>query len=180
MSRIGKKPIEIPKGVTVNVNGSAVLVKGPKGEHSTNCPDGIKIVIDGDKMVLERKNDEKNTLALHGLMRSLMFNAIAGVAKEYEKVLEISGTGYRAQVQGNKIMLSLGFSHPVEFELPKGIKAAVDQKQTTITLSGSDKQQLGQIAVNLRSVRPPDMYKGKGVRYAGERLKLKVGKAGKK
>ncbi len=180
MSRIGKKPIEIPKGVTVNVNGPAVIVKGPKGEHITNCPAGIKALVDGDKIVLQRENEEKSTLALHGLTRSLMFNAVSGVAKEYEKALEISGTGYRAQVQGNKIMLSLGFSHPVEFELPKGIKAAVDQKQTIITLTGSDKQQIGQIAVSLRSIRPPDMYKGKGVRYSGERIKLKVGKAGKK
>lgn len=180
MSRIGKKPIEIPKGVTVTVNGSTVLAKGPKGELSTNCPAGIKAVVNGDQMVLERANDEKSTLALHGLTRSLMFNAISGVAKEYERVLVISGTGFRAQVQGSKIMLSLGFSHPVEFELPKGIKAAVDQKQTTITLAGSDKQQLGQIAVSMRSIRPPDIYKGKGVRYAGEKIKLKVGKAGKK
>lgn len=180
MSRIGKKPIEIPKGVTVTVNGSTVLAKGPKGELSTNCPAGIKAVVNGDQMVLERANDEKNILALHGLTRSLMFNAISGVAKEYEKVLVISGTGFRAQVQGSKIMLSLGFSHPVEFELPKGIKAAVDQKQTTITLAGSDKQQLGQIAVSMRSIRPPDIYKGKGVKYAGEKIKLKVGKAGKK
>ncbi|MEK7197658.1 MAG: 50S ribosomal protein L6, partial [Nitrospirota bacterium] len=128
----------------------------------------------------ERSSEEKNVRALHGLTRSLIANMVSGVSTGYQRVLEISGTGYRAQVQGNKLVLALGYSHPVEFELPAGVKAAVDQKQVQITLTGIDKQQIGQISANLKALRPPDAYKGKGVRYAGQRLKLKVGKAGKK
>ena len=140
----------------------------------------MRVIVDEGKVVVERTGETKNIRALHGLTRSLISNMVSGVSSGYQRVLEITGTGYRAQVQGNKLLLALGYSHPVEFILPPGIKAAVDQKQTQITLTGIDKQQMGQIAADLRALRPPDIYKGKGVRYAGQRLKLKVGKAGKK
>ena len=180
MSRIGKKPIDIPKGVDVKIEDTTVNVKGPKGELSSGFPSGVRVVVDEGKVVVERTGETKDIRALHGLTRSLISNMISGVSSGYQRVLEITGTGYRAQVQGNKLLLALGYSHPVEFILPPGIKAAVDQKQTQITLTGIDKQQMGQIAADLRALRPPDIYKGKGVRYAGQRLKLKVGKAGKK
>jgi large subunit ribosomal protein L6 len=180
MSRIGKKPIDIPKGVDVKIADTTVNVKGPKGELSSGFPVGVRVKVDEGKVVVERTGETKNIRALHGLTRSLISNMVSGVSSGYQRVLEITGTGYRAQVQGNKLLLSLGYSHPVEFILPPGIKAAVDQKQTQITLTGIDKQQMGQIAADLRALRPPDIYKGKGVRYAGQRLKLKVGKAGKK
>lgn len=180
MSRIGKKPIDIPKGVDVKIADTTVNVKGPKGELSSGFPSGVRVVVDEGKVVVERTGETKDIRALHGLTRSLISNMISGVSSGYQRVLEITGTGYRAKVQGNKLLLALGYSHPVEFILPPGIKAAVDQKQTQITLTGIDKQQMGQIAADLRALRPPDIYKGKGVRYAGQRLKLKVGKAGKK
>ena len=180
MSRIGKKPIDIPKGVDVKIEDTTVNVKGPKGELSSGFPSGVRVIVDEGKVVVERTGETKNIRALHGLTRSLISNMVSGVSSGYQRVLEITGTGYRAQVQGNKLLLALGYSHPVEFILPPGIKAAVDQKQTQITLTGIDKQQMGQIAADLRALRPPDIYKGKGVRYAGQRLKLKVGKAGKK
>ena len=180
MSRIGKKPIDIPKGVDVKIADTTVNVKGPKGELSSGFPSGVRVIVDEGKVVVERTGETKNIRALHGLTRSLISNMVSGVSSGYQRVLEITGTGYRAQVQGNKLLLALGYSHPVEFILPPGIKAAVDQKQTQITLTGIDKQQMGQIAADLRALRPPDIYKGKGVRYAGQRLKLKVGKAGKK
>ncbi|MFA4920430.1 MAG: 50S ribosomal protein L6 [Thermodesulfovibrionales bacterium] len=180
MSRIGKKPIDIPKGVDIKVDDANVKVKGPKGETASKCPTGIKVSVNEGKILVERSSEEKNVRALHGLTRSLIANMVSGVSTGYQRVLEISGTGYRAQVQGNKLVLALGYSHPVEFELPAGVKAAVDQKQVQITLTGIDKQQIGQISANLKALRPPDAYKGKGVRYSGQRLKLKVGKAGKK
>ncbi|TAL26079.1 MAG: 50S ribosomal protein L6 [Nitrospirae bacterium] len=180
MSRIGKKPIDIPKGVDIKVDDSTVKVKGPKGETASKYPTGIKVSVNEGKILVERSSEEKNVRALHGLTRSLIANMVSGVSSGYQRVLEISGTGYRAQVQGNKLVLALGYSHPIEFELPAGLKAAVDQKQVQITLTGIDKQQIGQIAANLKGLRAPDAYKGKGVRYAGQRLKLKVGKAGKK
>lgn len=180
MSRIGKKPIDIPKGVDVKIEDATVNVKGPKGELSSGFPTGVRVAVDNGKIVVERTGETKDIRALHGLTRSLISNMVSGVSSGYQRVLEITGTGYRAQVQGNKLLLALGYSHPVEFILPPGIKAAVDQKQTQITLTGIDKQQTGQIAADLRALRPPDIYKGKGVRYAGQRLKLKVGKAGKK
>lgn len=180
MSRIGKKPIDIPKGVDIKIDDAFVKVNGPRGEAASICPAGIKVSVNKGKMLVERSSEEKNVRALHGLTRSLIANMVHGVSSGYQKVLEVVGTGYRAQVQGNKLLLSIGYSHPVEFELPDSIKAAVDLKQTQITLTGIDKQQLGQIAADLRALRPPDAYKGKGLRYAGEQLKLKAGKAGKK
>ncbi len=180
MSRIGKKPIEIPGGVDVKLDGNTVRVKGPKGELHWSCPEAVSISLDQGKVVVKRAGDSKLERSLHGLSRSLVANMVTGVSKGYQRVLEITGVGYRAQVQGSKIVFTLGYSHPVEFQLPQGITAAVDQKQTTLTLAGTDKQLIGQVAANLRALRSPDAYKGKGVRYAGQRMKLKVGKAGKK
>ena len=145
-----------------------------------NFPEGTELSVKDNAIVVARRNDEKKTRALHGLTRNLVSNMVDGVTTGYQRVLDIVGVGYRAQVQGSKIVLTLGYSHPVEFPLPDGITAVVDQKQTQITLTGIDKQKIGQVAANLRSLRKPDAYKGKGVRYAGERLKLKVGKTGKK
>ncbi len=180
MSRIGKKPIDIPGSVDVKLDGKTIRVKGPKGELHWSCPEAVSFSVGEGKVLVKRAGDSKTERSLHGLSRSLVANMVTGVSQGYQRILEITGVGYRAQVQGNKVVLTLGYSHPVEFQLPQGISAAVDQKQTTITLNGIDKQQLGQVAANIRALRSPDAYKGKGIRYAGERLKLKVGKAGKK
>jgi large subunit ribosomal protein L6 len=180
MSRIGKKPIDIPAGVNIKLTENHIKVKGPKGELEWTCPAETKVSIDDNKLVVVRNSDEKKIRALHGLTRKLISNMIQGVTTGYQKVLDIVGVGYRAQVQGKKIILSLGYSHPVEFSLPEGITAAIDPKQIQITLAGIDKHKIGQVAADIRSLRKPDIYKGKGVRHSGERLKLKVGKAGKK
>jgi large subunit ribosomal protein L6 len=180
MSRIGKKPIEIPEKVAVEINEGAIRVKGPKGELNWGYPDKMKVSISGNIVSVERSGDTKFERALHGLTRSLISNMVTGVSQGYQKVLDIVGVGYKAQVAGDKITLALGYSHPVEFQLPEGIKASVDPKQVQITLTGVDKQQIGQVAASLKTLRWPDAYKGKGIRHSGERLKLKVGKAGKK
>jgi len=180
MSRIGKKPVEIPNGVSVAQRQDVVTVKGPKGELNYTLPEGINISIADGKILVERTSDSKLNRSLHGLARSLISNTVAGVSVGYERVLEISGVGYRAQAKGSKLLFTLGYSHPVEFELPSGVSAKVDDKQTTITLSSIDRQLLGQVAANIKELRMPDAYKGKGVRYAGQRLKLKAGKTGKK
>jgi large subunit ribosomal protein L6 len=179
MSRIGKKPVEIPKGVDVKIQGCLLKVKGPKGELSWEHPEKMKIKVEGDKAVVERPDDSKSSRAFHGLVRSLLQNMVTGVSEGYRKKMEIVGVGYKAQVQDNKIMFALGYSHPVEYVLPEGIKAEVDKKQVQLTLQGIDKQQIGQAAADIRRLRPPDSYKGKGIRYAGERIKLKAGKAAK-
>jgi large subunit ribosomal protein L6 len=180
MSRIGKKPIDIPSGVSVEIAGAEVKVKGPKGHLTYSVPSGVSMAVDAGKVLVSRDTDKKEHRALHGLSRSILFNMVTGVSQGYTRVLEIKGVGYRAQVKGNKIALTLGYSHPVEYELPQGITAAADDKQTTITLQGFDKALIGQVAANIRQLRSPDVYKGKGLRYAGERLKLKAGKTGKK
>jgi len=180
VSRIGKKPIAIPEGVSVSISDRTIKVKGQKGELSWNFPENIGVSITDGLIKVSRTSDLKTDRALHGLTRSLISNMITGVSKGYQKNLEIAGVGYRAQVSGNKITFTLGYSHPIEMQLPEGISAAVDPKQVQITLTGIDKQLLGQVAASMRALRPPDAYKGKGIRYAGQRLKLKVGKAGKK
>lgn len=180
MSRIGKKPIEIPQNVSVEISGNVVSVKGPKGELSWSYPDPIHVAVNDGFVSVQRGGDTKSERALHGLTRSIIANMVVGVSQGYTKVLDIVGVGYRAQVTGDRILLSLGYSHPVEFQLPPGISASVDQKQVQITLTGADKQKLGQVAASLKALRYPDAYKGKGIRYSGQRLKLKVGKAGKK
>ncbi len=180
MSRIGKKPIDIPQGVDVKIAQDVVTVKGPKGELSYEIPDDIGISVDEGKILVNRAADDKGVRALHGLARSLVLNMVHGVSSGYTRVLEIVGIGYRAQVKGNKLAFTLGYSHPVEFDMPDGVKATVDDKQTTITLSGINKQLIGQVAANIKELRFPDAYKGKGIRYSGERIKLKAGKTGKK
>ncbi len=180
MSRIGKKPIDIPQGVDVKIAQDVVTVKGPKGELSYEIPDDIGISVAEGKILVNRAADDKGVRALHGLSRSLVLNMVHGVSSGYTRVIEIVGIGYRAQVKGNKLAFTLGYSHPVEFDMPDGVKAAVDDKQTTITLSGINKQLIGQVAANIKELRFPDAYKGKGIRYSGERIKLKAGKTGKK
>lgn len=180
MSRIGKKPIEIPENVTVEIKDGIIKVRGSKGELSWSYPDKIKVSVNVGHISVERLGDSKVERALHGLTRSIISNMVIGVSQGYQKVLEIVGVGYKAQVVSNKLVFALGYSHPIEFQLPEGIKASVDAKQTQITLIGIDKQQIGQIAARLRAFRSPDVYKGKGIRYLREKLKLKVGKAGKK
>ncbi|MDP2168318.1 MAG: 50S ribosomal protein L6 [Thermodesulfovibrionales bacterium] len=180
MSRIGRKPIDVPKDVEIKMSGNTIMVKGPKGELSWAYPDRMKVKAAEGIVAVERTDNSKSDRALHGLTRSLINNMVVGVSQGYQRVLEIFGTGYKAQVQGGKIVFSLGYSRPVDFPLPDGINASMDQKQTVLTLTGIDKHNIGQAAADIRALRPPDVYKGKGVRYQGERVKLKVGKAGKK
>lgn len=179
MSRVGKNPIKVPDGVDVKLQGTLITVKGPKGELKWNHPAEMKISMQDKTITVERPNDSKPARSLHGTTRSIISNMVEGTHSGYKRELVISGVGYRAQVQGQKISFTLGYSHPVEFHLPDGITAEVDKKQTLLTLQGIDKQAIGQVAANIRSLRPPNVYKGKGVKYAEERLKLKVGKAGK-
>jgi large subunit ribosomal protein L6 len=179
MSRIGKKPIPIPTGVTVKFEGNIVFVQGPKGKLDTTLPAGIKIQQKDGTLVAVRENDSQ--AAVHGLARALVNNAIEGVTKGWTRELDIVGIGYRAEMKGKgMVVFNLGFSHPIEYPLPTGVDAVVDPKQTKISLTGIDRQQVGQVAAEMRSLRPPDPYKNKGVRYSGERLKKKVGKTGAK
>jgi large subunit ribosomal protein L6 len=179
MSRIGKKPIPLPKGVTVKIEGDTVAVQGPKGKLDTRLPAGIKVQQQDGHLVAIRENDSQ--AAVHGLARALVNNAVEGVTKGWTRDLEIVGIGYRAEMKGkNTVVFSLGYSHLIEYPLPTGIEATVDPKQTKLTVTGIDRQKVGQVAAEMRSLRPPDPYKNKGVRYAGERLKKKVGKTGAK
>ena len=179
MSRIGKKPIAIPQGVKVNISGATVSVQGPKGKLDTHLPGGIKAEQKDGHLLMVREDDSH--AAVHGLARALMNNAVEGVTKGWTRELEIVGIGYRAELKGKgMVVFTLGYSHPIEFPLPSGIDVAVDPKQTRLTVSGIDRQKVGQIAADMRSLRPPDPYKNKGVRYVGEKLKKKVGKTGAK
>jgi large subunit ribosomal protein L6 len=179
MSRIGRKPIPLPKGVTVKIEGSTVAVEGPKGKLDTQLPPGIRVEQQDGTLVAVRENDSQ--AAVHGLARALVNNAVEGVTKGWTKELEIVGIGYRAELKGKgTVVFSLGYSHPIEYPLPTGIEVAVDPKQTKLSVSGIDRQKVGQVSAEMRSLRPPDPYKNKGVRYAGERLKKKVGKTGAK
>jgi large subunit ribosomal protein L6 len=179
MSRIGKKPIPLPKGVTVKFEGNTVAVQGPKGKLDTQLPVGIRMEQQNGDLVAIRENDTQ--AALHGLVRALVNNAVEGVTKGWTRELEIVGIGYRAEMKGKgTVVFSLGYSHPIEYPLPSGIDVAVDPKQTRITVTGIDRQKVGQVAAEMRGLRPPDPYKNKGVRYVGERLKKKVGKTGAK
>ena len=179
MSRIGREPITVPAGVTVTVaEGNAVTVKGPLGELKNTFSPILTIAQDGDKLTVTRPNDEKENRALHGLTRTLLNNMVVGVTKGYEKKLEIVGVGYRVEKQGAKLVLGLGYSHPVVFEENNGIKFECPNN-TTILVKGIDKQAVGQVAAVIRSKRPPEPYLGKGVKYAGERIRRKAGKTGK-
>jgi len=179
MSRIGKKPIAVPKGVTVKLEGNTVAVQGPKGKLETPLPSGIKMEQKDGHLIAIRENDSQ--AAVHGLARALVNNAVEGVTKGWTKELEIVGIGYRAEMKGKGVVVfTLGYSHPIEYPLPTGVDVAVDPKQTRLTINGIDRQKVGQVAAEMRALRPPDPYKNKGVRYAGERLKKKVGKTGAK
>jgi large subunit ribosomal protein L6 len=175
MSRIGKQPIRIPQGVKVQVEGLTVRAEGPKGKLAQPVPAGLTPRVADGTIVIERQGEDRRVRALHGLARALVANMVAGVKDGFERKLEIVGIGYRAQMQGKSIQLALGYSHPVLFPLPEGITAEID-KQTAITLRGADKAVLGQTAAKLRGLREPDPYKGKGIRYAGEVVRRKVGK----
>jgi large subunit ribosomal protein L6 len=179
MSRIGRKPIALPKEVKVNIQGNVVAVQGPKGKLETHLPPGIKMEQKDGHLLAAREND--NQAALHGLARALVNNAVEGVTKGWTRELEIVGIGYRAEMKGKEtVVFSLGYSHPIEYPLPSGVTVAIDPKQTRLTISGIDRQKVGQVAAEMRGLRPPDPYKNKGVRYVGERLKKKVGKTGAK
>jgi large subunit ribosomal protein L6 len=175
MSRVGKVPIPIPKDVKVTLTDSILKVVGPKGQLNHRIPSEIAVSIEPEHLVVRRPDDHRTTRSLHGLTRVLVANMITGVTQGFEKKLGIQGIGYRAELQGDILRLTLGFSHPVLFPLPEGIKVEVD-RQTTITVKGIDKQQVGSVAAKIRSFKPPDPYKGKGIRYANEYVKLKVGK----
>jgi large subunit ribosomal protein L6 len=175
MSRIGNKIITVPPGVKVQLKDGTVEVQGPKGKMSVKVPQGIQFEQKDGTLVAKRDSEERR--ALHGLARALVANAITGVTQGFKKELDIVGVGYRAEVKGKNLVLALGFSHAVDFPIPEGIQIAVE-KQTHMTVSGADKNQVGQIAANLRALRPPDPYKQKGIRITGERLKKKAGKAG--
>ena len=180
MSRIGKAPINLPSGVDVAVSGRTITVKGPKGTLSRAIPGEIVVRQEDSTLLVERPDDERNSRALHGLTRSLVNNMVLGVTDGFRKQLEIVGVGYRAEAQGpNAIKLALGFSHPVNVTAPEGISFEVPNA-TQVVVTGIDKEVVGQVAANIRSIRKPEPYKGKGVRYAGERVQRKAGKAGKK
>ena len=179
MSRIGRMPIAIPSGVTVEVaESNKVTVKGPKGTLERVLPEAMDIKVDGEEVVVSRPNDLKKNKALHGLTRTLIYNMVVGVTEGYEKKLEVNGVGYRAQKQGKKLVLSLGYSHPVEMEDPEGIETVLDG-QNIIIVKGIDKEKVGQYAAEIRSKREPEPYKGKGIKYDTEVIRRKVGKTGK-
>jgi large subunit ribosomal protein L6 len=186
MSRIGKKPITVPKGVAVTIKDRSLEIKGAKGVLSTPIPEGIQFKIEGDQLQAERSSEE--LVAMHGLARALANNAILGVTEGFSKQMDVVGVGYKADIQGKKILFSLGYAHQIDFPLPDGVdakaervpaKSSIQQYQTTLTLSSIDKQKLGQVAAEIHKLRKPDAYKGKGVRYAGVPIKLKPGKTGK-
>ncbi len=186
MSRVGKKPITIPSGVNVTINETELEVKGPKGILKTPIPKGVDFKLEDGTLVAERADND--LAALHGLARALANNAVVGVTEGFTKAMDVVGVGYKVDVQGKKIVFALGYSHPIEYALPEGIdakserlpaKTTINQYQTTVTLSGIDKQKLGQVAAELNRLRKPDAYKGKGVRYADKYYKLKPGKTGK-
>lgn len=179
MSRIGKLPIAIPDGVEVTINGQVVTAKGPLGTETVELRPEVKVEKVDNTVVVTRANDDRKSRSLHGLSRTLVANAINGVKTGFTKKLEIVGVGYRAAMQGNTLNLALGYSHPVNIEAPEGIKIAVEAN-TKITITGANKQAVGDIAATIRSKRPPEVYKGKGIKYEGEHIRRKAGKTGKK
>ena len=179
MSRIGKLPIEIPAGVEVKVDGQTVTAKGPLGTETVTVRPELKVEVQDNKVVVSRLNDDRKSRSLHGLSRTLVANAIHGVKDGFVKNLEITGVGYRAAMQGTTLNLALGYSHPVNIEAPEGIKIEVEAN-TKIKISGHNKQAVGDLAALVRSKRPPEVYKGKGIKYAGEHIRRKAGKTGKK
>jgi len=177
MSRIGNKPIPLPKGVEVKKNGEELLVKGPKGSLTTAVVPGIDVKVENNVVSFSRGDDEGKTRAAHGLMRALIANNVLGVTQGFKKELDIVGVGYRAEVKGKEVVFQLGYSHPVRFPIPKGVDITVDGKTGHIVVTGIDKQQVGQTAAEIRSLREPDPYKGKGIKYSDEVIRRKAGKA---
>jgi large subunit ribosomal protein L6 len=176
MSRLGRKPIELPKGVNVSIAHGAVTVKGPKGELKREMPSGVKVAVAGTQVTVTRESDSRDHRARHGLMRALVANMVTGVTQGFERKLEINGVGYRAEVAGQKVTFALGYSHPIVFDLPKGLSAKVDKN--LLILSGIDREVLGETAAKVRAFRPPEPYKGKGIKYVEETIRRKVGKTG--
>lgn len=179
MSRIGKRPIPVPAKVTVTIEGQSIAVKGPKGELARTLPNEVEVTQEGDTLLVRRRNDSRPARQRHGLSRTLVSNMVEGVSQGFQKRLEIQGVGYRAQVQGRNLTLNVGYSNPVQIEPPQGIDLAVENN-TNVIVSGIDKEVVGNIAAQIRGVRPPEPYKGKGIRYAGEQVRRKAGKTGKK
>ena len=179
MSRVGRMPVAIPAGVQVELNGSNVSVKGPKGEMKRTFSPLIGVAMENGQIVITRKSDQPAERALHGTTRAVLANMIHGVSTGFERILEIEGVGYRAEIKDKNLVLYVGYSHPVEIEPPSGITFDADQKARQIFVRGIDKEQVGQVAANIRSVRPPEPYHGKGLRYSGEHIRRKAGKAGK-
>ncbi|MCX5811078.1 MAG: 50S ribosomal protein L6 [Proteobacteria bacterium] len=179
MSRIGKKPITLPDGAKLDFEGDEITVSGPKGSLSRKLLEGLELSFNGNVVTVLRKNEEKKIKGYHGLMRTLISNMVEGVHNGFERKLEIAGIGYRAELKGNDLIFNLGYSHPITFPLPLGIDAQVD-KQTLVTIKGINKELVGEVAAKIRALRKPDVYKNKGVKYAGEVLRKKAGKTGKK
>jgi len=179
VSRIGLMPVVVPDGVDINIKGSYVHVKGPKGELEHTFPADMKIKLDNGELTVERPSDEPTHRALHGMTRALINNMVVGVSSGFSKVLEVNGVGYRASLEGSNLVLNVGFSHPVVVEPPEGIEFEVDERTRQITVKGYDKQLVGHITADIRKVRPPEPYKGKGIKYLDERIRRKAGKAGK-
>ena len=179
MSRIGRKPVIIPKGVTIQVQDHTVAVKGPRGELRRSLHEEMALALENDQLTVARPSEEPRHKALHGLTRTLVQNMIDGVSKGFSKTLEIQGVGYKAEAKPYGVNLIVGFSHPVKYEAPKGIKISVENN-TVVKIEGADKEKVGQVAAELRAVRPPEPYKGKGVRYQGEQIRRKAGKTGAK
>jgi large subunit ribosomal protein L6 len=179
MSRIGRKPVTVPKGVTLQLQGHDVAVKGPRGELRRRLHPDMQIALDKDQFTVARPSEEKRHKALHGLTRTLVQNMVEGVSKGFSKTLEIQGVGYKAEAKPYGVNLIVGYSHPVKYEAPKGIKISVENN-TVVKIEGADKEVVGQVAAELRSVRPPEPYKGKGIRYQGEQVRRKAGKTGAK
>lgn len=176
MSRIGNQPIPLKKGISVDVAGNHVTVKGPNGTLEIDVPEVISVAVEGDQVLVTRPDDSREAKSLHGLARTLVSNMVVGVDTGFKKELEIRGIGYRAEVKGKSLVLNLGFSHPVEYAIEDGITIDVDPKKNTITVSGANKQRVGQVAAEIRNYRKPDVYKGKGIRYVGEYVIQKEGK----
>ncbi len=179
MSRIGRMPIALPKGVEVKIEGSQVSVKGPKGNLERTFPAEMQITMEDGRLLVNRPSDEQRLRALHGMTRALLNNMVVGVSSGFTRVLEVNGVGYRAEMAGKDLMLYVGYSHPVKMEPPAGIAFEVDARTRQIKVSGYDRELVGQIAANLRSVRPPEPYKGKGIKYMEEKIRRKAGKTGK-
>jgi len=179
MSRIGKRPITVPNKVTVTIDGSHVAVKGPKGELARVLPASVSVEQEGETILVKRRDESRTARQMHGLSRTLVANMVEGVSQGFQRRLEIQGVGYRAQVQGRNLTLNVGYSHPVNIEPPEGVQIAVENN-TNVIVSGYNKEEVGNTAAKIRAVRPPEPYKGKGIRYAGEAVRRKAGKTGKK